>query len=72
MRNDLNIFQSISPGYVSTEILEVANVDINTVSATPLPALESEDIAEAVVYVIGTPQRVVVTELTIRPLGDTV
>ena len=35
-----------------------------------LPSLNPEDIADAVVYVIGTPKHVQITELTIKPLGE--
>lgn len=33
--------------------------------------METEDIAEAIVYILGTHPRVQVTELTIKPLGET-
>jgi NADP-dependent 3-hydroxy acid dehydrogenase YdfG len=35
------------------------------------PSLESKDIADAVVYLLSTPQNVLVTELTIRPMNET-
>ncbi|XP_046826486.1 uncharacterized protein LOC124427519 [Vespa crabro] len=57
---------SISPGLVSTEIFDANNVNI----LKDLPALEADDIANAVIYVIGTPQRVHITELIIRPFGE--
>ncbi|XP_047354896.1 farnesol dehydrogenase-like [Vespa velutina] len=59
---------SISPGYVATEILQAANFNANAFK--DMPALESDDIANAVIYVIGTPQRVHITELIIRPFGE--
>ncbi|XP_047354897.1 farnesol dehydrogenase-like [Vespa velutina] len=59
---------SISPGYVATEILQAANFNVNTFK--DMPALEADDIANAVIYVIGTPQRVHITELIIRPFGE--
>ncbi|KAF7989552.1 hypothetical protein HCN44_008226 [Aphidius gifuensis] len=59
---------SISPGYVSTEIAEANNFGEHV---TNLPCLESQDIADAIFYVISTPPRVQITELTIRPLGET-
>uniref|UniRef100_A0A182RF95 Dehydrogenase n=1 Tax=Anopheles funestus TaxID=62324 RepID=A0A182RF95_ANOFN len=55
---------SISPGGVRTEILE--GVDI----PEDMAMLESEDISEAVLYVIGTPPHVQVHELTIKPVGE--
>lgn len=36
-----------------------------------MPFLQSEDIAEAVIYVLATPPRVQVHELIIRPVGET-
>ncbi|XP_058835435.1 farnesol dehydrogenase-like [Topomyia yanbarensis] len=55
---------SISPGVVKTEILpqEMLTQDI--------PMLEADDIADAILYVLGTPPRVQVHELTIRPVGE--
>ncbi|XP_058834737.1 farnesol dehydrogenase-like [Topomyia yanbarensis] len=55
---------SISPGVVKTEIIPA------DVVATGMPFLESEDIAEAVLYVVGTPPRVQIHELTIKPIGE--
>ncbi|XP_055536152.1 farnesol dehydrogenase-like [Wyeomyia smithii] len=55
---------SISPGGVRTEILPEAALTME------MPLLESEDIAEAVLYVIGTPPHVQVHELTIKPIGE--
>ncbi|XP_035720355.1 farnesol dehydrogenase-like [Vespa mandarinia] len=59
---------SISPGLVSTEIFDANNFNVDTIK--DLPMLEAEDVANAVVYVIGTPQRVHITELIIRPFGE--
>uniref|UniRef100_A0A182MNA0 Dehydrogenase n=1 Tax=Anopheles culicifacies TaxID=139723 RepID=A0A182MNA0_9DIPT len=55
---------SISPGGVRTEILDDATLPED------MPLLESEDISEAVLYVIGTPPHVQVHELTIKPIGE--
>ncbi|XP_058466521.1 farnesol dehydrogenase-like [Malaya genurostris] len=55
---------SISPGIVKTEILNgIPGVEL-------LPAMEPEDIADAVRYVLSTPPRVQIHELTIRPAGE--
>ncbi|XP_046826345.1 farnesol dehydrogenase-like [Vespa crabro] len=59
---------SISPGLVSTEIFDANNFNVNIFK--DMPALEADDIANAVIYVIGTPQRVHITELIIRPFGE--
>lgn len=58
---------SISPGVVKTEIWSKFSAKE---MMDQFPALQSEDIAEAVVYVIGTAPSVQVTELTIRPLQE--
>ncbi|XP_055533225.1 farnesol dehydrogenase-like [Wyeomyia smithii] len=70
MRNELREMgskvkvTSISPGVVKTEI--VASLEEHR----DFPKLECEDIAEAVLYVLGTPPHVQVHELTIKPVGE--
>ncbi|XP_055533226.1 farnesol dehydrogenase-like [Wyeomyia smithii] len=55
---------SISPGICKTEILAgIPKADF-------MPALMPEDIADAIRYVLGTPPRVQIHELTIRPTGE--
>ncbi|EAT40616.1 AAEL007669-PA [Aedes aegypti] len=56
---------SISPGAVKTEIIPEA------MRNGKFPMLEAEDISEAVLYALGTPPRVQIQELTIRPVGET-
>lgn len=56
---------SISPGVVKTEI--VAGLDDHK----DFPKLECEDIAQAILYVLGTPPHVQVHELTMKPVGET-
>ncbi|XP_055620926.1 farnesol dehydrogenase-like [Toxorhynchites rutilus septentrionalis] len=56
---------SISPGVVQTEILPQEVLSQN------MPMLEAVDIANAILYVLGTPPRVQVHELTIKPVGET-
>ncbi|XP_033212944.1 farnesol dehydrogenase-like [Belonocnema kinseyi] len=62
---------SISPGLVQTDIFSanLKNADFLG-KIENLPALKSEDVADAILYVLGTPTRVQITELTIRPLGE--
>ncbi|XP_055536148.1 farnesol dehydrogenase-like [Wyeomyia smithii] len=55
---------SISPGAVLTEILPEEMI------RQGVPMLEAKDIADAIVYVLGTPPRVQVHELTIKPVGE--
>uniref|UniRef100_A0A182J4V4 Dehydrogenase n=1 Tax=Anopheles atroparvus TaxID=41427 RepID=A0A182J4V4_ANOAO len=55
---------SVSPGAVQTEILGPLDI-------TPeMPLLESEDVSQAVLYAIGTPPRVQVHEIIIKPVGE--
>lgn len=56
--------QSISPGAVDTEIISDRLRDLK------IPFLAAEDLAAAVLYVIGTPPHVQVHELTIKPVGE--
>ncbi|XP_073835619.1 farnesol dehydrogenase-like [Musca autumnalis] len=58
---------SISPGAVRTEIL---GENINF--PTELPALTSDDIADAIVYCIQTPPHVQIHEMIIKPVGERV
>ncbi|XP_053666703.1 farnesol dehydrogenase-like [Anopheles marshallii] len=53
---------SISPGLVRTEIIP------NSMGDTPI--LQAEDIADAILYALGTPPRVQIHELTIKPVGE--
>ncbi|XP_058831310.1 farnesol dehydrogenase-like [Topomyia yanbarensis] len=55
---------SISPGAVKTDLLSQDLID------SGVPTLEPEDIADGIVYVLGTPPRVQVHELTIKPVGE--
>lgn len=56
---------SISPGVVKTPIYNDDDYLANT------PHLLTEDISQAVLYVLGTPPHVQVHELIIRPMGET-
>ncbi|XP_052897703.1 farnesol dehydrogenase-like [Anopheles moucheti] len=54
---------SISPGFTRTPI----NPNSGTYTG---PILEPEDIADAILYALGTPPRVQIHELTIKPVGE--
>uniref|UniRef100_A0A3F2YSS1 Dehydrogenase n=1 Tax=Anopheles arabiensis TaxID=7173 RepID=A0A3F2YSS1_ANOAR len=54
---------SISPGLTRTPI----NPNSDTYTG---PILEPEDIADAILYALGTPPRVQIHELTIKPVGE--
>jgi len=68
---------SVSPGAVATEIAKNNHFLINEETIeltknrfrTPAKALEPEDLADSIVYVLSTPPHVQVHELFIRPLG---
>jgi NADP-dependent 3-hydroxy acid dehydrogenase YdfG len=52
-------FQSVSPGAVVTEFGEAAAIPKELLKAyTDIPYLQSKDIADAVIYVLGTPPHV--------------
>jgi len=68
---------SISPGYVETEIMHAtaksSNVQFSPEMANmfqTMPSLKAKDIADSVVYVLSTPERVQIHELTIKPVGE--
>uniref|UniRef100_A0A9I3GIQ9 Dehydrogenase n=1 Tax=Anopheles farauti TaxID=69004 RepID=A0A9I3GIQ9_9DIPT len=64
MANSKTKVTSISPGLVKTGAIP----DEMKTNGTPI--LEPEDIADAILYVLGTPPRVQIHELTIRPIGE--
>ena len=62
---------SLSPGEVKTEMVEASGFQGSTEEYfNSVPVLLPEDIAEGVIYILSTPFRVNVTELTIRPTGE--
>ena len=53
------MLQSLSPGGVKTEFLNAAGYqDIDAEMLNEIPLLEGKDIADAVLYILGTPQHV--------------
>ncbi|KAJ3660793.1 hypothetical protein Zmor_005224 [Zophobas morio] len=65
---------SVSPGAVTTEIMEAADWKIEDPKAkeaiSKLPYLKAEDVADSVLYVLATPPHVQVHELMIKPVGE--
>jgi clavulanate-9-aldehyde reductase len=63
----------VEPGAVATELLEHNNPEVQKMAherfkgVTPL---EAEDIANAIVYAIGQPERVSINELLVRPTSQ--
>ncbi|XP_060516047.1 farnesol dehydrogenase-like [Cylas formicarius] len=55
---------SVSPGYVDTEILQ------NGIHGDFSVALQAGDIADACIYALSTPPHVQVSEVTVRPMGE--
>ncbi|XP_069683496.1 farnesol dehydrogenase-like [Periplaneta americana] len=63
---------SVSPGAVRTEFGLAAGATPEMLEAyKDIPILESEDVADAVLYVLGTPPHVQIHELMLKPLGST-
>lgn len=64
---------SISPGAVETEFRQAAGVFSHQDQVElfkKLPHLQSEDVADAVLYALATPPHVQVHEITIKPVGE--
>lgn len=62
---------SLSPGEVKTDMIEASGFQGSTDEYfSSVALLLPEDIADGVVYILSTPPRVNVTELTIRPTGE--
>lgn len=62
---------SLSPGEVKTDMMEASGFQGSVEEYfASVQLLYPEDIAEGVIYVLSTPLRVNVTELTIRPTGE--
>ncbi|KAG5670244.1 hypothetical protein PVAND_000521 [Polypedilum vanderplanki] len=75
IKEKLNIkVTSLSPGAVLTEIMHTVSIFPKEVMEEMIkntPFLESKDIADAIIYLLSTPQNVLITELTIRPMNET-
>ncbi|XP_017777411.1 PREDICTED: farnesol dehydrogenase-like [Nicrophorus vespilloides] len=61
---------SISPGLVNTVLLNNIGKEEVQSYVEQAPKLNSEDVADAVAYVIGTPPHVQIHELTIKVVGE--
>ncbi|XP_055695273.1 farnesol dehydrogenase-like [Lutzomyia longipalpis] len=57
---------SVSPGLVKTEIFQSENKDI----FKELPCLEPEDVSASILHILGTPPRVQIHEMLIKPFGE--
>ncbi|XP_063929818.1 farnesol dehydrogenase-like [Zophobas morio] len=65
---------SVSPGFVETEMttFNKNNTPERLAILNSSPSLKAEDIADAIVYALLTPEHVQVHELTIKPVGESV
>ncbi|XP_022902825.2 farnesol dehydrogenase-like isoform X1 [Onthophagus taurus] len=65
---------TISPGFTDTEIIKPLSQYKGNASFAKAfeetPKLKSEDIADAVVYILSTPHHVQIQDIMIRPLGE--
>ncbi|XP_069683499.1 farnesol dehydrogenase-like [Periplaneta americana] len=62
---------SVSPGAVTTEIGEASGITPEMMEKfKDMPFLASEDVADAVLYVLGVPPHVQIHELMIKPVGE--
>ncbi|XP_023723999.1 farnesol dehydrogenase-like [Cryptotermes secundus] len=62
---------SVSPGAVRTEFPEASDFTGDILEfLKEIPFLQPKDIADAVIYILGTPPHVQVHELTIKPVGS--
>ncbi|XP_067014714.2 farnesol dehydrogenase isoform X2 [Anabrus simplex] len=59
----------VTPGMVRTEFRD-NNPKYNTEEFRKLPALNSEDVADAVLYALGTPPHVQIHEVIVKPVGE--
>jgi len=62
---------SLSPGNVGTEVLDNTEMTEEQIDRLKkLPRLETEDIANATLFVLSTPKHVQIPELGIQPVGE--
>ncbi|PSN36752.1 Farnesol dehydrogenase [Blattella germanica] len=73
--DDGHIFHINSPGTVRTEIIDASGIKVpGGLTSKEMydqgPSLESEDISQAVLFVLGAPAHVQIHEITIKPVGE--
>lgn len=56
---------SLSPGYVKTDFGNIAFGSANLALVEGRPGLQAQDVADAVLYVLSTPEHVNIKELTL-------
>ncbi|XP_018325342.1 farnesol dehydrogenase [Agrilus planipennis] len=70
IQNNLKIkITNLSPGYVKTEFLEASGIKVDpNIPLAKMQGLVAEDLANSVLYVLGTPPHVQIQQLTIAPV----
>jgi NADP+-dependent farnesol dehydrogenase len=72
--NDKIRVSNVSPGCIKTDIVIncglVENEEARDERYNRIPHLESEDVADAINYLLETPYNVNISELTIKPVGE--
>lgn len=64
-------FQSLSPGVTETEIFETGGYNkIGLKYFEKMPVIRTQDIADAVLYLLTTPYHLNVTELTLKHVSQ--
>ncbi|GLV36687.1 uncharacterized protein CBL_02478 [Carabus blaptoides fortunei] len=72
LKNKIKV-TSISPGLTYTDMFHIGNSErFHKDNMAKMPYLLPEDVADAVMYVLGTPPHVQIHELTIKPVGEEV
>nr|CAD7204856.1 unnamed protein product [Timema douglasi] len=61
---------SVSPGVVETEFANIYGPEMKKFLYKENPVLHAKDIADAVLYTLGTPPHVQIHEITIKPIGE--
>lgn len=76
LRSELNYYKqnkirisNISPGLVKTEILDAAGI-LMAKMIEHMPCLDASDISDAIIYILGTPTRVQIQDIIIKPTGE--
>lgn len=77
LRQELNSLQnrkvritSISPGLVETEIFARGGFANTELMYQTLPSLRPADVSQTVLFALAVPEHVLITELTVKPVGE--
>lgn len=77
LRQELNELQnrrvrvtSISPGLVETEIFVIGGYAGAEQMYDVLPSLRPADVSQTVMFALAVPEHVLITELTVKPVGE--